>query len=39
MGNALNGHAMARRLELRRENRHKEEEEMAVAEEQKSGKQ
>jgi hypothetical protein len=39
MGNALDGHAMVRCLELRGENgRKEEEEEVAAAEEQRTGK-
>jgi hypothetical protein len=38
MGDALDGHAMARRLELHREHGLKEEEEVVAAEEQRSGK-
>jgi hypothetical protein len=38
MGDALDGHAMARRLELKREHRCKEEEEEVAAKEQRSGK-
>jgi hypothetical protein len=39
MGDALDEHAMAKCLKLKREHGHKEEEEVAAAEEQRSGKQ
>jgi hypothetical protein len=38
MGDTLDGHAMARCLELREENGRNEEEDVAAAEEQRSGK-